>query len=76
MGSQTCRLHASGFLHSAGWQLDTNTFGWPIGPNFKCQVVQQFKSATIERYTMHKLHTNGKHLLGGSMYTETRQADF
>jgi len=56
--SQTCRLHASGFLHSAGWQLDTNTFGWPIGPNFKGQVVQEFKSATIERYTMRKLLTD------------------
>lgn len=58
MRSQTCQLHAFGFLCSAGRQLDTNTFVWPIGPNFKGQVVQEMKSVTTERYTMRTLHTN------------------
>ena len=53
-----CWLHTSGFLCSIDWQLDTDTFRWSVGPNFKGQVVQEFKSATVERYTMHKLHTN------------------
>jgi len=53
--SQTCRFHASGFLCSAGRQLDTNTFGWPIGPNFKGQVVQELKSVTIDTQCAHRI---------------------